>query len=50
MGAGCDRTIFLVASTFAVLEVRNGLGGGWPRPSLEAAIAWANMTGSVQSR
>ena len=38
--------LFLVASTFAVLEVRDGLGGGW-RPSLETAIAWANIAGSI---
>lgn len=38
--------LFLVASAFAVLEVRDGLDRGW-RPSLETAIAWLNMTGSV---
>jgi zinc transporter ZupT len=29
-----------------VLEVRDGLQRGW-RPSLESAIAWANMVGSI---
>jgi hypothetical protein len=38
--------LFLVASTFAVLETRDGLRRGW-RPSLETAIAWANMVGSI---
>jgi hypothetical protein len=38
--------LFLVASTFAVLEVRDGLQRGW-RPSLESAIAWVNMAGSI---
>lgn len=38
--------LFLVASTFAVLEVRDGLRRGW-RPSLESSIAWINMAGSV---
>jgi hypothetical protein len=38
--------LFLVASTFAVIEVRDGLQLGW-RPSLESAIAWLNMTGSI---
>jgi hypothetical protein len=38
--------LFLVASTFAVLEARDGIRRGW-RPSLETAIAWANMTGSI---
>ncbi len=38
--------LFLVASTFAVAEVRDGMKRGW-RPSLESAIAWINMTGSI---
>jgi hypothetical protein len=38
--------LFLVASALAVLEVRDGLQRGW-RPSLESAIAWANMVGSI---
>lgn len=38
--------LFLVASTFAVLEARDGLQRGW-RPSLETVIAWANMVGSI---
>lgn len=38
--------LFLVASSFAVLEVRDGIGRG-RRPSLESAIAWINMTGSI---
>jgi hypothetical protein len=38
--------LFLVASAFAVLEARDGFSRGW-RPSLETAVAWANMTGSI---
>ena len=38
--------LFLVASAFAVLETRDGLRHGW-RPSLESAIAWINMVGSI---
>jgi hypothetical protein len=39
-------TLFLVASAFAVLEVRDGFDHG-RRPSLETAIAWINMVGSI---
>jgi hypothetical protein len=38
--------LFLAASTFAVLEARDGMRRGW-RPSLETAIASANMVGSI---
>ncbi|MEX1295526.1 MAG: YrhK family protein [Candidatus Limnocylindrales bacterium] len=38
--------LFLVASAFAIIEVRDGLERGW-RPSLDSAIAWVNMTGSI---
>jgi len=38
--------LFLVASAFAIMEVSNGLQRGW-RPSLESAIAWINMVGSI---
>jgi YrhK-like protein len=38
--------LFLIASAFAVLEARDGIRRGW-RPSLETAIAGANMVGSI---
>ncbi len=38
--------LFLVASGFALAEARDGIGRGW-RPSLETAIAWINLAGSV---
>lgn len=38
--------LFLVASTFAVLETRDGLGRA-RRLSLESGIAWINMVGSI---